>query len=266
MLQIKSVFNNSSCFPPDKGLSDRIVSRTFYRSHYKKLTDWAKQIVFQLRRWLPNRYLVVVADYSYAVLEFLAACQELSDPVTIITRLRLNAALYQPAPPYSGIGRPRKKGERLPNLADILHNPSTQWQNVTLDRYNGQQKEMQIVSPPAVRYHTGKPPVSIHWVLIRDPLGKYEPIALLSTDTTLCPNQIANWYVRRWWRFETLSPLFIASASATNLCLQRYLMFANHERISSIKSLTLQAGLPGSLRALDNSSYRRCSCNSIISL
>ena len=170
----------------------------FERRCHKKLTDWARQIVFQLRRWLPNRYLVVVADYSYAVLEFLAVCQELSNPVTIITRLRLDAALYQPAPPYSGTGRPRKKGERLPTLADILHDPNTQWQNVTLDWYNGQQREMQIISQPAVWYHTGKPPVSIRWVLIQDPIGSYEPIALLSTDTELCPNQIANWYVRRW--------------------------------------------------------------------
>ena len=176
-------------------------SKRYYESegrHHKKLTDWARQIVCQLRRWLPNRYLVVVADYSYAVLEFLAASQELSNPVTVITRLRLDAALYQPAPPYGGVGRPRKKGARLPSLDDILHAPNTLWENVTLNWYNGQQREMQIISQPAVWYHTGKPPVSIRWVLIRDPRGKYEPITLLSTDTTLCPCQIANWYVRRW--------------------------------------------------------------------
>ena len=135
-------------------------SKRYYESEkrcHKKLTDW--EMVFQLRRWLPNRYLVVVADYSYAVLEFLAACQELSNPVTIITRLRLDAALYQPAPPYSGTGRPCKKGERLPTLANILHASNTQWQN--LDWYNGQQREMQIISQPAVWYHTGKHPVSI---------------------------------------------------------------------------------------------------------
>ncbi len=154
-------------------------SKRYYESEkrcHKKLTDWARQ----------------------AVLEFLAACQELSNPVTIITRLRLDAALYQPAPPYSGTGRPRKKGERLPTLANVLQDPNSQWQNITLDWYNGQQREMEVVSQPAVWYHTGKPPVSIRWVLIRDPLGSYEPIALLSTDTTLCPNQIANWYVHRW--------------------------------------------------------------------
>ena len=57
---------------------------------------------------------------------------------------------------------------------------------------------MKVVLQPAVWYHTGRPLVSIRWVLIQAPLGKYEPIALLSTDTTLCPNQIANRYVRRW--------------------------------------------------------------------
>ena len=166
--------------------------------HHKKITDWARQIVCQLRRWLPNRYLVVVADYSYAVLEFLAACQQLANPVTVITRLRFDAALYQPAPPYGGVGRPPKKGERLPSLEHILHAQDTPWENVTLDWYNGQQLEMQIISQSSVWYHTGKSPVPIRWVLIRDPRGKYEPIALLSTDTTLCARQIANWYVRRW--------------------------------------------------------------------
>ena len=119
-------------------------SERYYESKigcHKKLTDWARQIVFQLRRWLPNRYLVVVADYSYAVLEFLAACQALSNPVTIITRLRLDAALYQPPPPYSGTGRPRKKGERLPNLDTLLEDPNTQWKKVTLNWYNEQDEK-----------------------------------------------------------------------------------------------------------------------------
>ena len=50
----------------------------------------------QLRRWLPDRYLVVVADSSYAVLELLACAAGLLVPVTVITRLRLDAALYDP--------------------------------------------------------------------------------------------------------------------------------------------------------------------------
>src|SRR5262245_44847037 len=37
----------------------------------KTLTDWARQLVYQLRRWLPNRALVVVGDSAYAALDFL---------------------------------------------------------------------------------------------------------------------------------------------------------------------------------------------------
>ena len=40
----------------------------------KKITDWARQAIFQLRRWLPNQALVVVADSGYAALDFLHAC------------------------------------------------------------------------------------------------------------------------------------------------------------------------------------------------
>src|SRR6266478_285343 len=88
-------------------------SERFYKAQgrkLKKITDWGRQLVFQLRRWLPERVLVLVADGSYAALEFLHACQSLAQPVAVITRLRLDAALYEPAPAYCGTGRPRKKG------------------------------------------------------------------------------------------------------------------------------------------------------------
>src|SRR5688572_21542234 len=80
------------------------------RRSSKKVTDWARQMIYQLRRWLPKCELVVVGDNSYAVIDLLHACQSLAHPVTMITRLRMDAALYEPAPPYSGQGRPRKKG------------------------------------------------------------------------------------------------------------------------------------------------------------
>ena len=66
---------------------------------HKKLTDWARQMILQLRRWLPHRPLVLVGDSSYAVLDLLHCGQSLAQPVTLIARLRLDAALYAPAPP-----------------------------------------------------------------------------------------------------------------------------------------------------------------------
>src|SRR5215207_1346581 len=56
-----------------------------------------------------------IADGGYASLKLLDRCRRLKKPITFITRLRLDAALYEPAPPRrpGQIGRPRLKGERL---------------------------------------------------------------------------------------------------------------------------------------------------------
>jgi hypothetical protein len=176
-------------------------SKRYYEAsgrQHKKITDWARQMILQLRRWVPHRKLVVVADYSYAALELLHACQRLSNPVTMITRLRLDAALYEPAPPYGGKGRPRKKGKRLPTLAAVLADKGTAWALVSLPWYDGQERALEMASQTAVWYHTGQPPVPLRWVLIRDPLGDYETVALLSTCVDLLPTQIAHWFVLRW--------------------------------------------------------------------
>lgn len=170
------------------------------RRRHKKLTDWARQMVLQLRRWLPNRPLVLVADSSYAVLDLLHFCQSMVSPVTLITRLRLDAGLYQPAPPPrpGQNGRPALKGKRLPTLKQLLEQPQTAWSQVTVGWYDGSQRTLEIASHTAVWYHSGKPPVPIRWVLIRDPLGQFRPQALLCTDLNVAPTQIIEWFVLRW--------------------------------------------------------------------
>jgi hypothetical protein len=164
----------------------------------KTLLQRAFQMIARLRRWLPHRDLLVVADSSYAALDFLQACQSLKNPVTIITRLRMDAALYKPAPPYAGFGRPRKKGARLPTPQQYLDDPSTVWTTVAVDWYDGQQRTVEIASQTAVWYHTGKPVVPLRWVLIRDPLGEFDPLALLCTTQAFAPHRIVAWFVQRW--------------------------------------------------------------------
>jgi hypothetical protein len=168
---------------------------------HKKLTEWAWQLLLQVRRWHPEREIVAVADGGYASLELLDRCRRLSKPITFITRLRLDAALYEPAPPrYPGQrGRPRLKGERLPNLSVVAEDSSTGWKPIMIANWYGKQKRTrEIVSKTAVWYSTGLPPVALRWVLIRDPEEEFETQALLCTKLDADPEQIISYFVRRW--------------------------------------------------------------------
>ncbi len=162
----------------------------------KTVLERSAQMLKLLRRWLPQCPLVVVGDSAYAALDFLSIMRQLE--LTFVTRLRLDAALYDPAPPYSGRGRPRKKGKRLPTLTQVLQNPNTVWTTRALPWYDGQVREMQIASACAVWFHFGKPALPIRWVLIRDPQGDYAPVGLLSTDPISDPLSIVTWFVQRW--------------------------------------------------------------------
>src|SRR3954469_14617561 len=132
---------------------------------HKPLVERARGLIGQVRRWLPQRALIVVADSSYAALELLAWCARQARPVTVITRLRLDAALYAPAPVRrtGQQGRPRLKGKRLPKLAQRLGQARTRWQACRLAWYGGEVRRLQVATATAVWYHSGKPPVALRW-------------------------------------------------------------------------------------------------------
>ncbi len=167
---------------------------------HKTLTDWGRQMIRQLRRWVPDRAVVVVADSTYAVLELVADCAQQPHPVTMITRLRLDAALYEPAAPRQPgtMGAPRKKGTRQPTLAQRLATPTTSWTTSTVTWYGRSTRSVEVATGTAVWYHVGKPVVPLRWVLLRDPLKQFKPQALLCTDVHVMPEQIVEWFVLRW--------------------------------------------------------------------
>jgi hypothetical protein len=177
-------------------------SERYCREHgrrHKKLTDWARQLALQAKRWLPHRPLIFVADSGFAALELLAAL--VRHGVTCVTRLRLDAALYGPAPPRrpGAVGRPRTKGSRLPTLAAVLADGETPWRRLTVPGWYGEgERAVEICSGTAVWRHAGLPVVPIRWVLLRDPHRHFDPQALLCTDTAQDPVQVVRWFVRRW--------------------------------------------------------------------
>ena len=136
---------------------------------HKKITEWAWQLLLVLRRWYPQRKMVAVADRAYASLKLLDRCRKLSNPITFITRfLRLDAALYEPAPPRGPhqIGRPRLKGERLPKLSQVAQEPNTVRKPTKIAKWYGSgDRTVEIASQTAVWYSTGLFAVPIRWVL-----------------------------------------------------------------------------------------------------
>ncbi len=127
-------------------------------------------------------------------------CRRLKKPITFITRLRLDAALYEPAPPrrLGQMGRPRLKGERLPNLSVVAEDPSTTWTPITVANWYGkEERSVEMVSETAVWHSTGLPAVPLRWVLLRDPQGEFKTQALLCTDLTASPKRIICWFIRR---------------------------------------------------------------------
>ncbi len=133
-------------------------------------------------------------------LDLLHCCQSLPQPVTCITRLRLDAGLYAPAPTRrpSQNGRPPVQGVRLPTLNALLDHDDTSWEQTTVAWYDHTTRTVEITSQTALWYHTGQPPVPLRWVLVRDPNGAFDPQALLCTNPAIDPVQILEWFVLCW--------------------------------------------------------------------
>src|SRR6478735_7514647 len=166
---------------------------------HKKLTDWARQMALQARRWLLGREVVLLGDGSFAALDLLAGLARRG--LVCVTRLRLDAALYEPAPPRrpGTVGRPRTKGARLPNSSAVLADAGTRWAEVVVpDWYGEGDRVVEVCSATAVWRHAGLPVVPVRWVLLRDPRGRFDPQALLCTDPARDPLQVVQWFVQRW--------------------------------------------------------------------
>ena len=173
-------------------------SKKMLRRH-KLLTDWARQGLLQICRWLPDRQIIFIGDSSFAVHTLAAA---LPDRATLITRLRLDANLFTaPAKRHEHtLGRPAQKGQLLPKLKTVLKYAKTQWEQIAVSSWYARQtnKVLDITSGTALWYRRGTPPKAIRWVIVRDIAGRREPQAFMSTNTDLNPVEIITYYVRRW--------------------------------------------------------------------
>jgi len=173
------------------------VSERLGKRH-KTIGMWAHQMISLVHRWLPDRSIKLMGDTAYSVLEL--GLHAKHQHVTLITTGRLDAVLHEPPPQRTQhtIGRPRVVGTRLPALEQVLQDPETGWQSLTLDWYSERERTVEICTGTALWYRYGSDPLPIRWVLTRDPLGKRPSKAIFSTDPTQTAEQIVSDFMKRW--------------------------------------------------------------------
>jgi hypothetical protein len=168
------------------------------RTGHKTSLDWTRQMVVQVRRWLPERELILVLDGGFAAVKLAHDCQR--HQVAMVCRLRLDAALYDPPGPQppSKRGPKPKKGQRQRRLTEWAGDRETPWERIEVDWYGGERKVMQVFSGPGLWSTRGQDPVAIRYVLARDLEGRLSDAAYFCTDERFGPEEILKYVVQRW--------------------------------------------------------------------
>ncbi|HZS05208.1 MAG TPA: transposase [Blastocatellia bacterium] len=153
-----------------------------------------------VRRWLPERAIVLVVDGGYAAIKLALLCAGEPTRVTLVTRLRLDASLYhRPGPQPAGKrGRKPRTGGRQRSLTEWAARRETPWTEVESEWYGGRTKKLLVFSRTGLWYTPGQRPVAIRYVLVRDPAGKLRDAAFGCTNLDATPAEILAWAVMRW--------------------------------------------------------------------
>jgi hypothetical protein len=182
-------------FLPQRAVCLPVLAR-LWRPHQpgRSKLDLACALVALVAERDPDRRIHLVGDAAYAG----RTLPELPTRVTATTRLRADAALYQLPPPRTGrAGRPRTRGDRLPELTVLAALVKVRWQQATVRCYDREQV-VALACWRCLWYGTfGRQPVQV--VLVRPP-GRVDgyDVALVSTCLDATPAQLVERYARRW--------------------------------------------------------------------
>ncbi|OGO80220.1 MAG: hypothetical protein A3K41_06750 [Chloroflexi bacterium RIFOXYD12_FULL_57_15] len=163
------------------------------------IVQWAEYMIDKVRRWQPEREIILVGDGSYAAIVLAHRCQRLKKPVQLVSRLRLDARLFDlPSPqPKSKRGPKPQKGARQSQLSQRLKDPQTAWKKLKVILY-GKEHKIEFVTGVSLWHTPGQAPVSLRWVLVRSPEDSFEPAAFFCSNTRASAKQIIVWFCLRW--------------------------------------------------------------------
>lgn len=163
---------------------------------HKTTIDWTRQMCLQLRRWLPEMAIILIADGGFANAQL--AWTALKQEISFISRLRLDARIYDFPTLKQGPGRPAKRGQRLHSPKRLLEFSGTPWVETEVQWYEGRRQKVRYVTTTCLWSPVGGEPIPIRLVVMMDPSGKFESTALMSTDINLSAITIIEEFVKRW--------------------------------------------------------------------
>ncbi len=155
------------------------------------------QMIRILMRWFPERNFMVVADGGYATHEFAELAARSKRRLTLVSLFYPNANLVGPTPEYSGKGRPRRKGERLPSPKKVVEG-ATERQRLKVSWYGGGQRKVETVTGTAHWYKKARPLVELRWVFVHDLTGTHRDSYFFTTDPTMTVQSLIETYTGRW--------------------------------------------------------------------
>ena len=173
--------------------SDKLAKR-----RHKTTLQWTIQMLIQVVHWLKNTPIILVGDGAFACGELAWRCLKLK--ISLITRLKMNAGLYNfpPLDVPGKRGRKKTKGAKLFNFREMIGVTDLSWTDIIVDGYGQKRKKLKYISNVSLWGVDGVPPVPIRWVLVVDPDGELDPLPLMSTDLTISPEKIITLYIQRW--------------------------------------------------------------------
>jgi hypothetical protein len=158
----------------------------------KHLIIFARQTICLLRRWCPEREIVILADGSFAVHSLFRKATRFN--ITMVTRCRQDLMIHEPlkALVKRKRGRPWKHGPRLPKLSAVAASLSTLWTAIGTGA-----RELTHQDGLWHKGVTAKPPVPVRCVLVRARGGKGAQ-AVATNNQCLLPEEIVSFYEMRW--------------------------------------------------------------------
>jgi hypothetical protein len=163
--------------------------------NHRTRPELALELIQLVARWFPNDEILMLGDSAYGGRSVLS---HLPPNVHLISRVHPKAALYRPAPPKAPKtkGAPRKKGDRLPGMAQWADDAEQPWTRLDFDQF-GLHAALEVKTIQALYYKSGRDRL-LNIVLVRDLEGKRPDQMFYSTKLDWTAREILSAYASRW--------------------------------------------------------------------